>query len=965
MLRLRTSVLLALVFSPTLFAAQDPAQDPFDAVAVAHAAWRAEHGANWRLRPRPATGAGEHLWGGSMAADFRPRSEVEWFELARIALDRAAGMFRIDEASLVPQQVRTLNLAQIGSTDKTVVSFDQVVQGVPVVGGTVNLIFGPEAELLSIDTTGLPDLGALTVTPASSAMAAVSAAHAEYRDLEGRAADLFEAPELVVYPHALGKATAARLAWAVEMRTEGGAGHPSGRRVYVAADSGRSEVLGADQLVHDQDVIGHVDSMATPGVKPDTGSNPETVQAMRFMTVTSPAGNATTDANGDFVIANAGAGSVNVTASYIGPWARVLNSAGSEHSGTAAFTPGTPGTMLLNPNSGAQVTAQANAFDGIIDFRQYIKGIDPSDTRMDFRVTANVNIASSCNAYYNGSSINFYLTGGGCVNTAYSTVVAHEEGHWANDRYGSGNGGDGFGEGNADVFAMYVYDAAIVGRDFCGTGCHIRVGYNTRQFCGDNNRGCYGEVHADGEVLMGALWKVRRNLNTTLGNAAGDLVADTLFVNWMNGYNDGQIRTIIEEHWLVLDDDNGNLDDGTPNFADIDGGFREQGFPGIDLDLIQIDHAALGDTTNEAGPYQVDATIAHLTGGTVTGAEVHYQVDGGTEIVVPMGNTAGNDWSANIPGQVSPAFVDYWLTANDAQGNPGRDPASGSHVFIVGAVTQYYFNDFEGATDEGWFHAWTAVIDDWERATPAGKSTDPGAAFSGTKAWGNDLTSNGSYVSQSKNYLESPAIDLSGATGARLRFKRGLGIEKQNGGDKARILVNGALAWQNPANANLIDEGWVQFDLDISTWADNNPSVKVRFELDADGGVQKGGWTIDDFEILSVGPVQNNDTIALTGPAVANPGDTLTYVYAGAPAAAQVWLARSFSLNGASFFGHSFELGLPIALVASGTADAAGAGSWILGPVPSSASGLTIHLEVAAKKGAEVADSNPLTLTIN
>ncbi len=58
---------------------------------------------------------------------------------------------------------------------------------------------------------------------------------------------------------------------------------------------------------------------------------------------------------------------------------------------------------------------------------------------------------------------------------------------------------------------------------------------------------------------MGALWKVRANLNTALGNAAGDLVADTLMLSWFNAYDDGQIRSWVEDHWLALDDNDGNI----------------------------------------------------------------------------------------------------------------------------------------------------------------------------------------------------------------------------------------------------------------------------------------------------------------------------------------------------------------------------------------------------------------------
>ena len=52
-------------------------------------------------------------------------------------------------------------------------------------------------------------------------------------------------------------------------------------------------------------------------------------------------------------------------------------------------------------------------------------------------------VVVAANAFFNGSSTNYYLAGGGCNNTAFSTVVAHEQGHWLNQRYGTGNGNDG------------------------------------------------------------------------------------------------------------------------------------------------------------------------------------------------------------------------------------------------------------------------------------------------------------------------------------------------------------------------------------------------------------------------------------------------------------------------------------------------------------------------------------------
>ena len=80
---------------------------------------------------------------------------------------------------------------------------------------------------------------------------------------------------------------------------------------------------------------------------------------------------------------------------------------------------------------------------------------------------------------------------------------------------------------------------------------------------------------------MGALWKVRANLNTTLGNTPGDQTSNLLWNGWMNAYNQGTITSAIETQWLTLDDDNGDLSDGSPHDVEIDAGFVAQGFPGF------------------------------------------------------------------------------------------------------------------------------------------------------------------------------------------------------------------------------------------------------------------------------------------------------------------------------------------------------------------------------------------------
>lgn len=99
-------------------------------------------------------------------------------------------------------------------------------------------------------------------------------------------------------------------------------------------------------------------------------------------------------------------------------------------------------------------------------------------------------------------------------------------------------------------------------------------------FCGDceTDQGCYGESHIDGLPLMGAMWKVRSALKETHGDEPGGSIADALFLGWMNAFDQDRIHSIIEHQWLVLDDVDRNLSNGTPNLLSIDRGFAAHGF---------------------------------------------------------------------------------------------------------------------------------------------------------------------------------------------------------------------------------------------------------------------------------------------------------------------------------------------------------------------------------------------------
>ncbi len=281
---------------------------------------------------------------------------------------------------------------------------------------------------------------------------------------------------------------------------------------------------------------------------------------------------------------------------------------------------------------------------------------------------------------------------------------------------------------------------------------------------------------------------------------------------------------------------------------------------------LQIAHTALTDSTNSGGPYPLSATITSLTPATVASAELHWRVNGGSWQTKSMvKSTAANTWLSSIPGVSPSGNVDYYLFATDSAGNTEWLPSSlnaGDEFFsfTVGAVTTIFSDDFEAAGENGWTSVQVATQNDWQKGTPQGKGGyDPNVAASGANARGNDLgigNFNGIYQPNVDNYLESPAINCSGRTGVKLRFKRWLSVEDGTF-DQARIQVNGTTVWTNPAtpggSAHTIDSSWTTQEVNVAAQADNNPSVKIRFRLTSDGGLEFGGWTVDDVQLRTLG----------------------------------------------------------------------------------------------------------------
>ena len=470
-------------------------------------------------------------------------------------------------------------------------------------------------------------------------------------------------------------------------------------------------------------------------------------------------------------------------------------------------------------------------------------------------ISPRVNIASTCNAYYTGNTINFYNAGGSCANTAFSTVISHEWGHGLDDRFGgiSNASGDGLSEGWGDIIGMYLVDSPNLGQGFQTQGVALRSGNNTKMY------GTQTEVHAAGEIWMGFAWKLRENLRANLGNAQAVAISNDIVVTSIVADAINQADAVREV--FIADDDDGNLANGVPHYAELSAAAITKGMPYPQIQIAAISHTGLGNTSARLVPRKVAAFASAVSSGTINAVRLHYNAGAGNQVRNMKPNGFTNGYEAVLPGILS-GSVSYHIEADHSSNVTVRLPETGEFTYVVsvaptGPFTGFYSENFDGAVT-GWTSAQVLVQNDWQRGTPMGRSgtsqgvawADPASAYSGTNVYGNDLGGtgfNGSYPANVENYLRSPVINCSGRTGMTLRFKRWLTVE-EGIYDQATLFVNGIQVWQNPQNGNLVDTSWQSVEYAIPM-ADNNPAVQIEWRLKSDAGLNLGGWNIDDVEL--------------------------------------------------------------------------------------------------------------------
>jgi hypothetical protein len=343
-------------------------------------------------------------------------------------------------------------------------------------------------------------------------------------------------------------------------------------------DAQTGELLHKENQIHNVDINGNTSGMATQGKGADI-CEPEAAEALPHVLVNSFFRFTLANEGGAYALPVFFGGFPRpVHARLFGLDFKVDNEAGLNTVLTETVVPPGPANFLFNAaNTDEFQRAEVNAYVEAHVVRDFILAANPTYPVISGQrfFDINVNINDSCNAFYNGVSINFIRAGDGCPNTANTTIVHHEYGHHLVNSGGSGQGA--YGEGMGDVVGLLLTDDPVLAYGFfgnCSTG--LRNADNNIQFP------CFGEIHFCGQLLSGSVWETRNELVITEPNDYIAILRD-LAVNSVLLHTGTSITRQIATDWLTLDDDDGNIFNGTPHCNEIQTGFGEHSMAAPDV----------------------------------------------------------------------------------------------------------------------------------------------------------------------------------------------------------------------------------------------------------------------------------------------------------------------------------------------------------------------------------------------
>ncbi len=654
---------------------QDPAGGlevatrPVGSLAVsdpARAKWevfRATHGQEWSVYLDRRSGAPLLVEGKGI-----PWPGAEGASVASLATSLRAFVAENRSLLLAADTELVLDEAASGELVPNVwqIVFARKVSGIPVVGerymftiGHGNLTSFGTPRWSRIDASSLPNLEPAEALDRLSSYMKLTA---------DDAVTVVTAPSLEFIPlPATGSQPASALVWRIAVRIDG---EPGTWTAQVDAKTGAiRSFVDDDKYVR---VKGGVYPISPDQICPDGCEQPN--YAMPFADVTLGAVPQTANSLGVFNCSPAGSIAKTTLA---GPYVKVIDVCGaiSQSLSCAAdlnlgTSAGTDCTVPVGASPG-NTHAARSSFHHLNRVAEHARTWLPTVPWLTQQLPNNVNINQTCNAVWNGTAVNFYKSGNGCNNTGELVGVAlHEWGHGLDQN--DGGGFDNPSEAYADVVAIMSTHASCMGKGFrqfgnCsgyGDTCLSCTGVRDLDWakhatntpatpanfvatrCGSGSGPCGRAVHCEGHVAGQTMWDLAVRDLPASGldlNSAWQL-ADKLWYKSRlgsggNAYNcslpdsDGCSVTSWFQKLRTVDDDDGNLANGTPHAAAIFAAF----------DRHKIACGLVSDPSNQS------TTICPTLPGPTLSA-----IPGSTS------GTASLSWTA-VPGAAT-----YRLLRNDA-----------------------------------------------------------------------------------------------------------------------------------------------------------------------------------------------------------------------------------------------------------------------------------------------------------
>lgn len=580
-----------------------------------------KHGLNWEVNIDRRSGRAALIQGPGVRVDLKNGTE----NAVRVFMNEFPEMFggiTAAELRLDPHTSQSFR----GYFHN--VELQQLYEGVPIKGAKIFFRIN-NGNIIQFGNHLVSTVRGLNPTPNMDA----AAARQILADGAGVALDelsFFKPDALMIYPAMLegerpglkyqglsGLGLTHNLVWELWFQRRG---DDTSYMAVVDAHSGRLESLTQEDSF----------AQVTGGILPTTTSDPEQIVGLPFTTVTDNGGTKITDANGNYTYSGGTA-----TASLNGRYINIQDSCGSislssgdgnlnfgSSSGTNCTTPGIGG-------SGNTHSARSGYYH-LTNINRKAATFDPSNSWLDGTLTAKMNLTTAtCNAKWSPGTgtVDFYQSSGSCGNTGeIAAVFLHEWGHGYDTNAGGPTTDRGSSEAFADTMAILELKDSCIGPGFYSTpscnNCDVCTGVrDVEEFslsgnhtiaspstiednngincdytsCPSGYAGVMGyQGHCESYIASSANWDLAQMLVAEHGTTVGWETMDAIWYGSIyaadNAYqisSGGQCNPSADvngcgsDNWytvyLAVDDDDGNLANGTPNGCRIWDAFNAHG----------------------------------------------------------------------------------------------------------------------------------------------------------------------------------------------------------------------------------------------------------------------------------------------------------------------------------------------------------------------------------------------------